>query len=377
MSIIIGADLVPTQNNKDAFSTCSVEKIIDSDLYEKILKADFRIFNLEAPLTDVVSPIKKCGPALSVPTACANGFSQMNIDLFALANNHVMDQGVDGLKSTLAVLDKFNISYVGVGENINDVKRSYTLDCCDKKIGIYVCAEHEFSIATLESAGVNPFDPLESLDHIRELKGHCDYVVVLYHGGREHYRYPSPELQRVCRKMVEKGADLVICQHSHCIGCEECYLNGRIVYGQGNFLFDLSNNECWKTGLLISIDHNFKLEYIPVVKDAEKVRMASLEEAKSIMADFAKRSDKILKDSFVRDRYESYCSSKINQYLLSFTDIGDNLVFRVLNKLSGYRLGNYWVKKKYLPKKREFLINMLECEAHRELILQGMKNNLK
>ena len=75
-------------------------------------------------------------------------------------------------------------------------------------------------------------DPAEQKDN------KCDYTIVLYHGGKEYYRYPSPNLQRVCRYMIEKGTDLVICQHSHCIGCEENYLSGKIVYGQGNFIFD-------------------------------------------------------------------------------------------------------------------------------------------
>jgi len=105
-----------------------------------------------------------------------------------------------------------------------------------KKIGIYACAETEFSIAEDNRAGANPFDPLESLDHIADLKSKCDFVIVLYHGGKELYRFPSPYLRKVCRKIVEKGADLVICQHSHCIGAFENYHDSVIVYGQGNFL---------------------------------------------------------------------------------------------------------------------------------------------
>src|SRR5690606_29065463 len=118
------------------------------------------------------------------------------------------------------------------------------------KIGFYVCAEHEFSIASVDSPGANPFDPLESLDHIADLKNECDYVVVLYHGGKEHYRYPSPYLQKVCRKMADKGANLVICQHSHCIGCFEVYKDSTLVYGQGNFIFNKHDNEYWKTSIL-------------------------------------------------------------------------------------------------------------------------------
>ena len=37
--------------------------------------------------------------------------------------------------------------------------------------------------------------------------------------------------------MAENGADVVICQHSHCIGCYEEYQGCYILYGQGNFHF--------------------------------------------------------------------------------------------------------------------------------------------
>lgn len=111
------------------------------------------------------------------------------------------------------------------------------------------------------------------------MKKQCDIAIVLYHGGKEHYRYPSPNLQRICRKIVDKGADLVICQHSHCIGCEEKWNSGVIVYGQGNFLFDNSNSEFWKTGLLVVLDFDKTMKqtsvsYVPIIKRDNVVRKA-------------------------------------------------------------------------------------------------------
>lgn len=68
--------------------------------------------------------------------------------------------------------------------------------------------------------------------------------------------------------MAQKGADIIICQHSHCIGCFENYENSTIIYGQGNFIFDDSQSEYWKTSLLINIEikDEFKIQYIPIVK---------------------------------------------------------------------------------------------------------------
>ncbi len=243
MRILIGADLVPTQSNTDLFATGDAQALVGDELYQLLCNADYRIFNLEVPLTDREKPIPKCGPNLIAPTKCVAGYKAMQVDLLTLANNHILDQDQQGLESTCAVLDAAGIAYTGVGQTLEEAAEPYIFECDGKRIGVYACAEHEFSIVTDSTPGANPIDLLESPDHVAALKAQCDFVIVLYHGGKEHYRYPSPMLQKVCRKLVEKGANLVICQHSHCIGCEEKYQGGTIVYGQGNFLFDHSESE--------------------------------------------------------------------------------------------------------------------------------------
>ena len=60
--LIIGADIVPTTSNQDIFENAQMEHIIDKDLLEVLRDVDYRIFNLEVPLTDTEAPIKKCGP---------------------------------------------------------------------------------------------------------------------------------------------------------------------------------------------------------------------------------------------------------------------------------------------------------------------------
>ena len=294
--IIIGGDIVPTESNYELFKSGDVNTLIGEELQSLLGSADFKIFNLEVPLTDVLNPIRKNGPALIAPTGCVTGLKGINPCFFTLANNHILDQGVDGLLSTTEELKNAGIQYAGVGENIKDAARPFIFTYDDIKIGIYCCVEHEFSVATGNAPGANPFDPLESPDHVANLKAECDYVVILYHGGKEHYRYPSPELQKRCRKFVDKGADIVICQHSHCIGCEEKWNSGTIVYGQGNFLFDNSKSEFWKTGLLVEVlldAGTSRITYIPIVKKGETVRRAGLAESEQILKKFVERTEEI------------------------------------------------------------------------------------
>ena len=96
-----------------------------------------------------------------------------------------------------------------------------------------------------------------------------DYLIVLNHGGIEYYKFPSPLLQRKCREMVKCGADFVVCQHSHCIGTAENFLNGTILYGQGNSVFGYKDNsDSWNNGLLVKLTlsdlEQKRIEYIPI-----------------------------------------------------------------------------------------------------------------
>ena len=338
-----------------------------------ILGADYRIFNLEVPLVNETSPIKKCGPNLIAPTKCISAYKAMKIDMLALANNHILDQGKKGLDSSIKVLQEVGISYVGAGQTIKEALKPQIISCGNNKIGIYSCVEHEFTVATENESGANPIDLLETPDHIVELKKQCDYVIVLYHGGKEQYRYPSPDLQKTCRKLVEKGADLVVCQHSHCIGCEEKYLKGRIVYGQGNFLFDRSNSEYWQTSLLIVLSDNFEVKYVPLKKNKNTVRLAKGYDAANILEQFNLRSEEILDPKKVYQHYDELATYYKNFYLLSVMKIKRGLLYRIINKLSKGLLEKTISNAAYNSMYKYTLRNYVECEAHRELLLHNLR----
>lgn len=377
MNIVIGADLVPTKSNIELFKKGDIDTLIGKELTDIIRNADYRIFNLEVPLVDESSPIKKCGPNLIAPIQCISAYKSMGIDLLTLANNHILDQGINGLSSTIRTLEKAGISYVGVGNSIKEASKPKIISCKGKKIGIYACVEHEFTVATEKESGANPIDLLETPDHIVDLKNQCDYVIVLYHGGKEQYRYPSPNLQKTCRKLVEKGADLVVCQHSHCIGCKEEYLQGTIVYGQGNFLFDDEENEYWQTSLLIMLSDDFEVKYIPLKKNENKVRIAEKNEAKTILEQFNNRSEEIKDSKKVSQHYDDLAENYKVFYFLNIMRVKRGVLYRVINKLTKGCLEKSIIDSAINSMYKYTLINYVECEAHRELFLHSLKKNDK
>lgn len=374
--ILIGADIVPSSSNEKLFFSGNLDLLMGVGLKNLFNESDYNILNLEVPLVDFSSPIEKSGPVLRANTKCINAIKRMGVDLFTLANNHIMDQGVIGLESTIDLLKRNNICFVGAGRNIEESRKSFLVEVNGKRIGFYACAEHEFSIADDFNPGANPFDPLESLDHVFELRKKCDFLIVLYHGGKEHYRYPSPVLQRVCRKIIQKGANLVVCQHSHCIGCEEKYDGKTIVYGQGNFLFDDDHGPYSNTSLLIKINDDFSIEYLPLIKVEGGVRLADGKNAENILQQFNSRSEQIKQDAFIFEEYKKFAMQSFDSYMLACMGYGHRFFLKILNRLTAYRLTKLLVGS-YKKKELLYLRGVIQCEAHRELWLEGLKNKLE
>ena len=372
--VLIAADIVPTKSNQIFFTNADIEYLVGKKLEERLKTADFITMNLEVPLVDSASPIRKCGPCLIAPVETIAGLKEINPYFFTLANNHILDQGISGLNSTIKVLKENGIAYAGVGNNIEEAKQPFIKVINNLNIGFYCCAEHEFSIAEKCKAGANPYDPLESFEDVSSLKDQCDYVIVLYHGGKENYRYPSPLLQKVFHKFADHGADLVVAQHTHCIGCKEEYHGSTLVYGQGNFLFDNSKSEFWKTALLIELvfeaEKQVTINYIPLVKENEKVRESEGCLKESILEAFQKRSHEILEMNFIEKEYDRFAIKMEKEYLLRFSGrLKRNIFVRILNKLTSYQ----FIQHFYPDDAKVAIENVLDCEAHRELAIRCMK----
>lgn len=375
MKLYIGADFVPTDINKSLFEEGNGEALVGKELYEILKQSDLNVFNLEVPLTDVETPIVKFGNNLIAPSKTVYGYKALEPIFLTLANNHSLDQGVEGLTTTLNLLKQHDIAHAGAGANLKEAKKPFIFEKDGVRIGFYLCTENEFTMATCHSMGANPFDVLDSFDEVAALKEQCDYVIVLYHGGKEYYRYPSPMLQRYCRKFIDKGANLVICQHNHCVGSREDYNGGSIIYGQGNFIFNsefyIKYKEFVKDSLLIRVEatkDSFVICELPIRMSDNGTRLATDAEAAETLAGYKKRSEEIKDPHFVISNYKAFADTHVKRYLREF--LGRSFIIRVINALFGRKLMQLILG----PTSYLAIQNYLECEAHHELFLRGIKN---
>lgn len=368
--LLIAGDLCVTHDTKTLFEIGDARGLFN-DVLDLFREADLVIGNLEFPLTDVGKGIVKCGPILRGTRSCLSVFEKSGFGLLGLANNHIRDCGDEGVFSTLDSCRLAGIRTVGAGEDASAARKPIVLKISGWNIGVIAFAEHEFNAATLNHAGANVFDPYESFDCIEGLRADCDYLIVLYHGGIEHYAYPSPVLQKKCRKLIDSGADLVLCQHSHCVGTTEKYGSGVILYGQGNTVFGYRPNSTeWNHGLLVKVSlsegdnqrHSKVVDFIPIAATASGVNVMQPESAKDFMDDFFSRSQKVADNDFLHKSWLDFCLSKQGLYMPQFFGLG-----RILNYFNR-KLKNSLIKVLFSKSRVMITMNLMRCDSHHEVM---------
>lgn len=316
MKLIICGDLSVTPSSKPVFENKDKSAAF-SDTLSLYESADAALINLECALTERGVNIKKCGPNLSGPPNTADTLKDAGFTHCMLSNNHIFDLGREGAHDTLERLDKVGLGYTGYGANYEDSRKNLYIEKDGVKVGIVNVCEHEYTYATDIREGARPFDEFETMHDIREAKKAADRVVVIYHGGKEHCRYPSPRLLKACREMIRCGADAVFCQHSHIIGCCEEFEGGHILYGQGNFHFaKYVDKESWNEGLVASLDvtrDGVKVEYVAVKGTDCGIRLATEEESRVIFDAMNARNAQ-LKDGTWIEGWREFCQSVQGTY---------------------------------------------------------------
>ena len=365
--ILIGGDVCPVNRSQALLAAGDAEAVF-SDLLPEFRRADLGVVNLECPLIEQPSPIAKVGPVLGAPTECARGLREAGIHLVGLANNHILDQGSQGLDTTLSALHRYGLEWVGAGRNIEQSSRLSVHPVGGLRVGVLAVAEHEFSTATQSRPGANPLDVVQLVRALRLARGNCDFLTVLLHGGNEFYPYPSPRLQSLCRFLAEEGAGAIVCQHSHCPGCIEQHHGAHIVYGQGNLAFDQHPHplDSWYEGFLVVIeigdDGQTSLHSVPYRQfdSTASVRRLDGVELSAFNDGLAERSANVLDEAFVGREWARFCRSNADAYFSYLS--GHSRLLRYINARLPFTRCLY-------PERRKLLVrSVVQCESHREVL---------
>ncbi|MBR4793310.1 MAG: CapA family protein [Bacteroidaceae bacterium] len=368
MNIIIAGDFSPQLRVADLFEKGKYSTVFPG-MQKETEAADYSIVNFECPIVKVGAlPITKQGPNLKCSAAGAIAVKYAGFNCVTLANNHFRDYGEDGIKESLKVFREQGLDVVGGGMNLSEASQILYKDIDSKRLAIINCCEHEFSIATETSAGSNPLNPIQQYYSIQEAKRNADKVLVIVHGGHEHFPLPSPRMVETYRFFVDAGADAVVNHHQHCYSGYEIYKGCPIFYGLGNFCFDHPDHrdDIWNYGYLVNISFTeiattFKLiPYCQCSDDPSVVLLdenrfeARIDEINAIIADNKELKHRI-------DAYYDLCSEECGKVLEPM----NNRFYR-----GAKRRG--WLPSLISERRKIYASNYIMCESHRDKLIQWL-----
>ena len=366
MKIVIAGDYCPKDRVAEVIDSNRYENIF-SDVTEIIAQADFRILNFECPIVNgECRPIEKNGPCLKTTKNSLKPIVDAGFNVVTLANNHFYDFGDKGITDTIDELDKLNIAHVGGGKNLNISSEILFLQKGGKKVAIINCCEHEFSIATENTAGCNPLNPINQWYAIQKARNTADYVIVIVHGGHEMCQLPSLRMKETYHFFIDSGADVVINHHQHCYSGFEKYKGKPIFYGLGNFCFDWDGkrNSIWNYGFLVLLSFDEKkisFETIPYSQCDEKPVVRLLEDRKEFDKDILSLNIIIQDTELLKQQHEKWMDQREGNYSISLEPYS-NRFFRFACR-KGF-LPHFFNKKRAIE-----LLNYVSCESHRDCMI--------
>jgi poly-gamma-glutamate capsule biosynthesis protein CapA/YwtB (metallophosphatase superfamily) len=338
---------------------------------------NYNVIDLEAPATHSITKIEKTGPHLKLIPESLELLKSLNCEIAATANNHFNDYGEKGIFDTLEKLKSLNIDSIGSGKNISEASSVLIKETNGLKLAYINITESEWSIATDFKAGCNPSDPVNIFNQILANKPIVDFIIVIYHGGNEHYHLPSPRIKNLFRFFIDSGAHAVVCHHTHVISGYEVYNGFPIFYGLGNFCFDWENfrNMPWNYGMILKI--NFKKEG-KIDFDFEIIEQNNLEPGLSLLKgdvknkkieEINKLSQIIMDDQKLEFNFNQYCESKLREMDLWIQPYTGSLLPRLFIR-------------KFLPSlitksKNQLYTNLIRCESLREVLLYSLLKKIK
>lgn len=285
-----------------------------SEIAPMVKNADYAVVNLETP---VGTPPYAGYPCFSTPVSYVDALRDAGFDLFLNANNHTLDRGPRGLRSTIKALDERGLAHVGTYSC--DSARTATLPLIVSVNNIKIA----FLNYTYGTNGINPRDNVV-VDYIdrstiatdveKARAANPDLIAVCIHWGDEYHLLPNTAQRNTADFLEALGVDLIIGGHPHVIQPMELrpnryYPNRKVllVYSLGNFISNMKKPDTrggaaarvrlrrGDDGSVSIVDADYKLFFTePGTSPTNNFRVVPIEETNDPRAkEFSRRAREI------------------------------------------------------------------------------------
>lgn len=187
-------------------------------------------------------------PNFNTPEDMAQQVKELGFDIVNISNNHILDRGASGVKSTLKIWEDLGLTVDGAFATEEDSEEIPVIE----KNGIKIA----FLCYTYGTNGIQPdtnwrvryLDPDQIRKDMKKAKEISDFVLVSAHWGDENYIGITDYQETYATVFNELGADVVLGTHPHVIGPveEKISSNGDktlVIYSTGNYVSAMSNRD--------------------------------------------------------------------------------------------------------------------------------------
>jgi len=239
MKLLCVGDTAFTKDNYLEWNWLPPNGLIPGD-EEKIL------LNWELPIGDELHPIPRLhGPRLLSNPDSPSVIRKWAPGFVALATNHILDAGENGLSNTITALQHEGFITLGAGMNQDEITQPVIWEETDGKLAIlnWVFPETDPDLNCVP--GPNYWPGIErAKQYIRDLREKVDWVMVFAHWSDELFSYPRPEDRIIARELVDAGIDIFVGHHPHVVRGMEMINSCPVFYSLGNYYF-CSNSPRW------------------------------------------------------------------------------------------------------------------------------------
>jgi hypothetical protein len=184
-----------------------------------------------------------------------DGLVDAGLDYVSIANNHIGDAGDNGILQTINNLKKRGLKYSGAGKDATAARKAAILDANGTKVGILA---YDAIAPGYHAAKGEPGSAKLTIKNVRAdvkaaRKAGADVVIVFPHWGTEYRYSPFANQQRLARRILDAGADMIIGNHAHYAAAVEIYKGKPIWYALGNFVFDQTWSEPTMEGITLEL----------------------------------------------------------------------------------------------------------------------------
>ncbi len=218
--------------------------------------AHVAIANLETTLRS--QPPFTGYPSFAAPAALARDLRRAGIDIVTTANNHIVDKGAAGIRSTLAILDSAGIRHTGAFLDSTDrrARNPLRFSAGGLRFALLAYTYGTNGLPVPRGMIVNTIDTAliaRDLEVVRRSSDSTDadstdadstaidVVIVSYHWGEEYRPQPTLAQRRLAEWTHARGADLVIGGHPHVVEPIEVRYNADSTAVTGATYFSLGN----------------------------------------------------------------------------------------------------------------------------------------